>query len=105
MMECDSQKERENILMIQAKIKQAKQAITDLDTFKVGNYVDVMDDSKNWCVGEIIERVGDTVLVHFEGCSNKYDEKVKIKRVNKITHFRRFTKGYTGLKKGSSQRQ
>ena len=68
------------------------------DIFKVGNFCDALDETKNFCVGEIIENQGDQYRVHFEGWSNKHDIIVTIGRTKKIDHFRRNTKGYTGQK-------
>ena len=45
-----------------------------LDNFIEGAYVDAVDDSKQWCLAEIVSRSNDMVKVHFEGWSNKYDE-------------------------------
>jgi hypothetical protein len=84
--------------VLNSKIQELK-VVNGLDTFQVGNFVDILDENKNWCVGQVIERQGDIVIVHYEGCPPKLDEKVSIKRQLKITHFRRNTRAYTGLKK------
>lgn len=87
-------------VMLNSKIQELK-LVNTLDTFQIGNYVDIMDENKCWCVGQVIERQGDIVIVHYEGCPSKLDEKVSIKRQLKITHFRRNTRAYTGLKKNA----
>lgn len=71
----------------------------NLDPFIVGNYIDAVDETKQWCVAEILERQGDNVLIHFEGWSSKLDEKVNIKRTAKINHFRRYSRNYSGQKR------
>lgn len=68
------------------------------DIFKLGNYCDALDETKNYCVGEILENQNDQYRVHFEGWSNKHDIIVTINRTKKLDHFRRNTKGYTGQK-------
>jgi len=79
-----------------------------IDNFYVGNYVDSLDEAKTWCLGEIMMRNGDVVKVHYEGWSSKFDEVIvksnkimSIKKVNKINHFRRYSKGYTGQKRNA----
>ena len=68
------------------------------DIFKAGTYCDSLDETKNFCVGEIIECQQEQVRVHFEGWSKKHDIVVVIGRTKKIDHFRKNTKGYTGQK-------
>jgi len=43
------------------------------DNFHMGLYCDVLDSSKNWCVGQILEKKENVVKVHFEGWSDKHD--------------------------------
>lgn len=71
---------------------------TNIDNYKIGNYCDALDETKNWCVGEVIDRQNDQLKVHFEGWSSKHDIPVFLGKVKKTDHFRRFTKGYTGQK-------
>jgi len=71
---------------------------TNLDNYKIGNYCDALDETKNWCVGEIIDRQNDQLKVHFEGWSSKHDIPVFLGKVKKTDHFRKFTKGYSGQK-------
>jgi hypothetical protein len=68
------------------------------DIYEVGYYCDALDETKNFCVGEIMENKGDQYKVHFEGWSNKHDIIVAVGRSKKIEYFRKFTKGYTGQK-------
>jgi hypothetical protein len=69
-----------------------------LNIYEVGNFCDALDETKNYCVGEIIENKGDQYKIHFEGWSSKHDIIVSMGRSKKIEHFRKFTKGYTGQK-------
>ncbi len=57
---------------IEKKINQLK--TLNIDNFQSGLYVDILDDTKNWCSAQIIARNGDTVKIHFDGWSSKYDE-------------------------------
>jgi hypothetical protein len=82
-----------DINKLQAELKRV---LTE-DFYQKGLFIDAMDDVKNWCVGEIIERIDDKLKVHFEGWSNKFDETVSIKS-KKIDLFRKHSKGYTGQK-------
>ena len=70
----------------------------NIDNYKIGNYCDALDETKNWCVGEVIDRQNDQIRVHFEGWSSKHDIPVFLGKVKKTDHFRKFTKGYTGQK-------
>ena len=67
--------------------------------FKTGDFIDIMDDSRNWCVGQITERNDNIITVHYEGCHFKNDEVVSLKRTMKYNLFRRLSRGYSGLKK------
>lgn len=71
---------------------------TNIDNYKVGNYCDALDETKNWCVGEVVDRQNDLLKVHFEGWSSKHDITVLLGKVKKTDHFRKFTRGYTGQK-------
>lgn len=68
----ETEKQANALNTLKSKLKDLKNL--NLDPFQVGNYVDVIDDTKTWCLGEIVERKGDTVKVHFDGWSSKYDE-------------------------------
>ncbi len=70
----------------------------NIDNYKIGNYCDALDETKNWCVGEVIDRQNDQLKVHFEGWSSKHDIPVLLGKVKKTDHFRKYTKGYTGQK-------
>jgi hypothetical protein len=70
----------------------------NIDNYKIGDYCDALDENKNWCVGEVIEKQNDQLKVHFEGWSPKHDIPVFLGKVKKTDHFRKFTKGYTGQK-------
>lgn len=72
-----------------------------MDLFEVGSYCDAVDETKKWCVAEIIERKGENVTVHFEGWSDKHNETISIKRNTKIAFFRRYSKLYTGQSKSA----
>lgn len=71
---------------------------TNIDNYKVGNYCDALDETKNWCVGEVVDRQNDQIKVHFEGWSSKHDIPVLLGKFKKTDHFRKFTKGYSGQK-------
>lgn len=43
----------------------------DLD---VGSWLDIKDTTGNWCLTQIIKKVGDIIRVHYEGWGDKYDE-------------------------------
>jgi hypothetical protein len=87
---------KEEIERINKLIPELKN-INSLDYYQKGEFVDAQDDTKNWLVGEIVERSDDKIKVHFEGWSSKYDETWSI-RNKKVEHFRRYSKGYTGQK-------
>lgn len=94
-MDHEKQKELDNLTQKIAKIKTLK-----LDTFQPGQYCDCLDETKNWLVAQVKERLNeDQVRVGYEGWSTKFDETISIKKTTKINHFRRFSKGYTGQKK------
>merc|ERR1712137_49296 len=44
------------------------------EEFKVGNRFDVQDEYFNWFTGEILEVVGDCVLIRYDGFSSVFDE-------------------------------
>jgi hypothetical protein len=79
------------------KLIQEMKNINSLDFYEKGNFCDAQDETKSWCVGEIVERTDDKLKVHFEGWSSKFDEVWSIKN-KKVEHFRRYSKGYTGQK-------
>jgi len=94
-MENEKQKDLDSINMKITKLKNMK-----IDNFKPGQYCDCLDETKNWCIAEVKERINDEkVKVRYEGWSMKFDEEVSIKKTTKINHFRRFSKGYSGQKK------
>ena len=94
-MDNEKQIDIDNLVSKISKIKNLK-----FDNFKPGQYCDCMDETKNWCIAEVKERSNDDIVkVRYEGWSNKFDETLSIKKTNKITHFRRFSKGYSGQKK------
>lgn len=64
--------DKENLENINDKAIKLK--IQHIDNFIPGNYVDAMDDAKNWCIAEIVNRKGNYIRVHYEGWSSKYDE-------------------------------
>ena len=93
----EKQKELDNLQEKILKIKNLK-----FDNFKPGQYCDCLDVTKNWCITEVKERLNeDSVKVGYEGWSMKFDESISLKRTNKINHFRRFSKGYSGQKKNA----
>ena len=69
---------------------------SSLDFFIQGSYCDAIDETKKWCIAEIIERNGDEVIIHFEGWSDNHNKKVNIKKASQIAHFRKHSKNYTG---------
>jgi ubiquitin C-terminal hydrolase len=69
----------------------------EIDNYFVGNYCDALDQTKNWCIAEVIHRTDDKVKIHFEGWSSKFDEVLSIKS-RRLAHFRKFSRGYTGQK-------
>ncbi len=69
----------------------------NVDTYQKGKYVDAIDEAKNWCVAEVVERSDDKIKIHFEGWSNKHDEFQPLKS-KKLAPFRKYTRGYTGQK-------
>lgn len=71
---------------------------TNIDNYKIGNYCDALDETKNWCVGEVLDRQNDQLKIHFEGWSSKHDIPVFLGKIKKTDHFRKYTKGYTGQK-------
>ena len=94
-MENEKLKDLDNLASKISKIK-----FLNIDNYKPGQYCDSMDETKNWCLTEVKERLNDdTVKVRYEGWSLKFDEVLSIRKSNKITHFRRFSKGYSGQKK------
>lgn len=60
------------IQQLSEKVPQLKNL--QIDNFHEGNFVDAVDETKLWCVGQIVSRNGDKVIVHFEGWSSKFDE-------------------------------
>jgi hypothetical protein len=87
---------KEDIEKINKLIQETKN-INSIDHYQKGEYCDAQDETKQWCVGEIIERTDDKIKVHFEGWSNKFDEVWSFKN-RKVEHFRRYSRGYTGQK-------
>lgn len=78
-----------------AKVKALK-----FENLVKGQYVDVLDEAKTWCIAIVVDVIdSEFVKITYDGWSEKYDEKVSIKRSSKITHFRKLSKGYTGQKK------
>ncbi len=82
------------------KLKQLKQ-INFPDLFIKGNFCDAMDETKNWCVAEVIEKNENIIKIHFEGWSAKHDEIINLGNFqkNKVAPFRKHSKLYTGQKK------
>jgi len=86
----------EEFRSLQKKLNDLK--TIQIDNYFVGNFCDALDLNKQWCVAEVIDRQDDKIKIHFEGWSNKFDEELYISKSRKITHFRRFSQGYTGQK-------
>lgn len=63
-------------------------------------FVDARDQVNNWCLAQIIDINSEdqTVTVHFDGWSDKYNAPFP-KKTNKIAPFRSHSKGYTGQQK------
>lgn len=62
--------------------------------------MDARDQVNNWCVGQIIDINSETqtVTVHFDGWSDKYNVELP-KKTSKIAPFRSYSRGYTGQQK------
>lgn len=78
--------------------------IQNLDYYEIDNYCDALDENRNWCVGQIIERNNNIIKVHFEGWSPKHDICVNVAS-KKISQFRFYTVGYTGQKREAYRTQ
>ena len=85
---------------LEKKVEQLK-TININELYQKGKYCDAMDETKLWCVAEIIEKDGDKIKIHFEGWSNKHDEVINLNSYqrNKVAPFRKYSKNYTGQKK------
>ena len=53
------------------KLAEEYDFIKDLD---VGTFLDIKDTTGNWCLAQVIKKVGDIIRVHYDGWSDKYDE-------------------------------
>lgn len=92
----------ENEINLKSELERITKLISEskkleIDNYFVGNYCDALDLTKNWCVAEVIDRTDDKVKVHFEGWSSKFEEVLSINS-KRLTHFRKFSRGYTGQK-------
>ena len=85
--------EYERLIKLSKEIKSS-----NIDTYDTGNYCDALDETKNWCVGEVLNHQDDQLKIHFDGWSHKHDISVFLGKIKKVDHFRKFTKGYTGQK-------
>ena len=59
-------------MTIEEKLKNIRNLV--IEDFEKGFYVDALDENKNWCVAQILERKSDIIKIHYDGWSSKYDE-------------------------------
>jgi len=74
-----------------------------LDYLAMDYYVDAKDQVNNWCVAQINEVMHDknSIKIHFDGWSSRYDVVVKRNNHQKMAPFRSHTVGYTGQAKNA----
>ena len=45
---------------------------------KVGDWLDARDSDGTWCVAQVVAIEGDSLRVHFQGYSSRYDEDIRL---------------------------
>jgi len=61
--------------------------------FEVGDFVDVLDTVQRWCVGRVVEKKDDKVLIHYEGWADRWNEWMPMSKNRRLALFRTYTKG------------
>lgn len=67
--------------------------------FQEGLYCDAIDETKKWCLAEILVVKDKNITVHFEGWSDKYNNTFNINHTSKIAPLRKYSKNYSGQSK------
>lgn len=63
---------------------------------QVGRYIDVKDSSNQWCSARVVEQDSTSLLLHMDGWSAKWDERVSLKST-RLAPFRRYSSAGKGL--------
>lgn len=54
--------------------QELKQTFNLVSYCKVNNYIDVLDNSNNWCVGKILNMESNHIFISFDGWKDSFNE-------------------------------
>jgi len=81
---------------------QATQAKIENADYVAGDFVDVLDTHNQWLVGRVVSADGDFLNIHYEGWSDKWDERIP-RQGRRVQPYRTKTQGKNTGWKGDQQ--
>ena len=77
-MKCDVKNSRAKFTSILPRPHVVSQSVRCFFLQKVGDWLDARDSDGTWCVAQVVAIEGDSLRVHFQGYSSRYDEDIRL---------------------------
>ena len=77
-MKCDVKNSRAKFTSILPRPHVVSQSVCCFSLQKVGDWLDARDSDGTWCVAQVVAIEGDSLRVHFQGYSSRYDEDIRL---------------------------